>query len=147
VDEQKVQRIAAVFPQAVTIATGAAADSARFIFIVGLPRSGTTLVERILTGLPSVRSNGETDNFASALLAASPGGGRDMFERAAAADSGRVAANYARFAGGAQEAWHELHEFQQIGAQISTENRERLLSSLERDKQQVRAKRSRRRKA
>jgi hypothetical protein len=40
----------------------------------------------------------------------------------------------------AQNAWHE---FQQIGAEISAENRGRLLSSLERDKQLVRAKRSR----
>jgi len=39
----------------------------------------------------------------------------------------------------AQSAWHE---FQQIGAEISAQNRERLLSSLERDKQLVRAKRS-----
>jgi hypothetical protein len=39
----------------------------------------------------------------------------------------------------AQNAWHE---FQQIGAQISAQNRERLLSSLERQKQLVRAKRS-----
>ena len=38
----------------------------------------------------------------------------------------------------AQDAWHE---FQQIGTQISAENRARLLSSLERDKQRVRAKR------
>ena len=40
----------------------------------------------------------------------------------------------------AQSAWQE---FQQIGAAISADNRERLLSSLERDKQLVRAKRSR----
>jgi hypothetical protein len=39
----------------------------------------------------------------------------------------------------AQSAWHE---FQQIGAQISAQNRERLLRSLERQKQLVRAKRS-----
>lgn len=38
----------------------------------------------------------------------------------------------------AQNAWQE---FQQIGAEISAENRERLLSSLEREKQRVRAKR------
>lgn len=44
----------------------------------------------------------------------------------------------------AQQAWQE---FQQIGAEISADNRERLLSSLERDKQLVRAKRSQRRKA
>ena len=40
----------------------------------------------------------------------------------------------------AQNAWQE---FQQIGAEISAENRDRLLNSLERDKQLVRAKRSR----
>jgi len=43
---------------------------------------------------------------------------------------------------GAQSAWAE---FQQIGTQISVENRDRLLSSLERDKQLVRAKRRRKR--
>jgi hypothetical protein len=41
----------------------------------------------------------------------------------------------------AQNAWHE---FQQIGAEISADNRERLLSSLEREKQLVRAQRSQR---
>ncbi len=40
----------------------------------------------------------------------------------------------------AQGSWQE---FQQIGAQISAENRERLLNALERDKQQARAKRAR----
>jgi hypothetical protein len=44
---------------------------------------------------------------------------------------------------GAQSAWAE---FLQIGAAISADNRERLLSSLERDKQLVRAQRSQRRR-
>jgi hypothetical protein len=44
---------------------------------------------------------------------------------------------------GAQEAWQE---FQQIGTEISADNRERLLNSLEREKQLVRAKRSQRRR-
>jgi hypothetical protein len=44
---------------------------------------------------------------------------------------------------GAQEAWQE---FQQIGAEISANNRERLLHSLEREKQLVRAKRSQQRR-
>ena len=86
-------------------------DSARFIFIVGLPRSGTTLVERILTGLPGVRSNGETENFSRSLFSAAVGatgagavgavggsGAGDIFERAAAADPRVVAMNYARVA-------------------------------------------------
>jgi len=44
---------------------------------------------------------------------------------------------------GAQSAWAQ---FQQIGTEISADNRERLLSSLEREKQLVRAKRSQRRR-
>jgi hypothetical protein len=43
----------------------------------------------------------------------------------------------------AQDAWAE---FQQIGAEISTQNRERLLSALEREKGLLRAKRSKVRK-
>ena len=54
-------------------------DSSHYLFIVGLPRSGTTFVERILTGLPNVRSNGETENFSSSLLAATPRAPGDIF--------------------------------------------------------------------
>jgi Sulfotransferase family len=67
------------------------------VFVMGLPRSGTTLVERILGGLAGVRSNGETDHFSRALNEAATGGG-DMFERAARADPRAVAANYERLA-------------------------------------------------
>ncbi|HEY5263984.1 MAG TPA: sulfotransferase [Steroidobacteraceae bacterium] len=75
----------------------AALDASRCLFIVGLPRSGTTLTERILTGLSGVRSNGETENFSRALMAASAGTG-DVFQRAAAADPDAVAAAYVKFA-------------------------------------------------
>jgi hypothetical protein len=71
-------------------------DSARFIFIVGLPRSGTTLLERILTGLPGVRTNGETDNFSVALSGETPLGNDDVFSRAARADPTAVAHRYAQ---------------------------------------------------
>jgi tetratricopeptide (TPR) repeat protein len=40
------------------------------IFIVGLPRSGTTLVDRILSSHSRVRSAGELNDFALALVAA-----------------------------------------------------------------------------
>lgn len=42
-------------------------DNAEPIFVIGMPRSGTTLVERILSSHPSVRSAGELRNFMVAL--------------------------------------------------------------------------------
>ena len=104
VDEHKLARIAESFPKSLfadpssgdRADTAGPVDSSRYIFIVGLPRSGTTLVERILTGLPGVRSNGETDNFSRALLAAARGPG-DVFQQAAAADPFVVCANYAGY--------------------------------------------------
>lgn len=104
IDEHKLERIAEVYSGDAGEPSAHAADgshsrvnSSRYIFIVGLPRSGTTLVERILTGLPNVRSNGETDNFSRALLKAARGGG-DVFQKAAAANPDVIAADYARFA-------------------------------------------------
>jgi len=105
VDEQKLRRIAEAFPQGSAAAVRApapagqkAAHSARYVFIMGLPRSGTTLLERILSALPSVRSNGETDNFSKSLLAATAATDGDVFLRAAAADPEAVARNYSGLA-------------------------------------------------
>ncbi len=102
VDERKLARIAEVFPRALfaqpqSHGLDSPTDSSRHIFIVGLPRSGTTLVERILTGLPGVQSNGETENFSQALFAAARGPG-DVFQQAAAADPNAVAAHYMKHA-------------------------------------------------
>jgi len=98
IDEQKLARIAEVYASnAKANSDPEGVDSSRYIFIVGLPRSGTTLVERILTGLPGVRSNGETDAFSQALMEAATGAG-DVFTRAAAANPQTVARNYARAA-------------------------------------------------
>ena len=106
-DERKIERIIAAFPREATrLCDRASAGPQRFIFIFGLPRSGTTLLERILTGLPGVRSNGETDNFERALIASSPAqpatpdwGGPDMYAGAASLDWNAVADSYARLAG------------------------------------------------
>ena len=95
-DEQKLKRIIEVYQHA-TPSPHCPVNSARYVFIVGLPRSGTTLLERILTGLSDIRSNGETDNFSRALLAATHGTG-DVFANAAAADPQAVADNYAQYA-------------------------------------------------
>jgi tetratricopeptide (TPR) repeat protein len=54
-------------PVPVTARNAAAASTP--IFIVGLPRSGTTLVDRILSSHSAVRSAGELNDFALALVA------------------------------------------------------------------------------
>lgn len=99
VDERKLRRIEEVFPQSLVRTTSAdPGSSSRFIFIVGLPRSGTTLLEHILTGLPGVRSNGETESFSHALMAAAARDRGDVFAGAAAADPVSVAKGYAQLA-------------------------------------------------
>lgn len=110
IDERKIQRIIEAFPREPAPAVEGSIASSRFVFVVGLPRSGTTLLERILTGLPGVRSNGETDNFERAFVAAARAGQpaarqataergmSDVFARGAAVDWAAVAAGYARLA-------------------------------------------------
>jgi len=69
------------------------------VFVVGMPRTGTTLVDRILSSHPQVRSVGERYDFARALKRAS--GSRtpspldpDTIARAAAVDWARLGADY-----------------------------------------------------
>ena len=95
-DEHKLRRIREAYPACA--AGSARLDAAHHVFIVGLPRSGTTLVERILTGLAGTRSNGETENFSRSLLAATPAGEGDVFQRAAVADAKAVGMRYAQLA-------------------------------------------------
>lgn len=104
-DERKIQRIIEAFPRGPGRSAGDRVDSSHFIFIVGLPRSGTTLLERILTGLPGVRSNGETENFERALVAGSPAQhaapdqrALEVCARADVLDWDAVAGSYARLA-------------------------------------------------
>jgi tetratricopeptide (TPR) repeat protein len=71
----------------------------KYAFILGLPRSGTTLIERVLTGHPLVTSNGETDNFLAALQEGMEGGSDDIFARASRANPDRVYSAYVQRAG------------------------------------------------
>ena len=100
-DTGNLLRIIDVYPREWFTKLRPRAGDAEDGFIVGLPRSGTTLVERVLTGLPDIRSNGETDNFSRALMAAVPAGPGDIFSRATQAAPSQVAQGYRRLAGDA----------------------------------------------
>jgi tetratricopeptide (TPR) repeat protein len=64
--------IIAAFP-APRLRVGEGCPSTEPIFVVGLPRSGTTLLERVLSGHSCVSSAGELSDFADALVAAARG--------------------------------------------------------------------------
>lgn len=65
-DKDLFETLMRTFPEATTeVDSGDPSDEP--IFIMGMPRSGTTLVERILSSHPDVHAAGELQNFAVAL--------------------------------------------------------------------------------
>lgn len=64
-DEALFAAITAAFPSPQAPSAGHASNEP--IFVIGMPRSGTTLVERIITSHPDVHSAGELLNFGLAL--------------------------------------------------------------------------------
>lgn len=66
-DVATMRDIAAAFTPALLERDPAGCDDARPLFVVGLPRSGTTLVERILASHSGIGSRGESSDLAVAL--------------------------------------------------------------------------------
>jgi tetratricopeptide (TPR) repeat protein len=63
-----LERTAAAFDgERLSTAKGRGDPSEASVFIVGMPRSGSTLVEQVLASHPRVRATGETDHWARAL--------------------------------------------------------------------------------
>jgi tetratricopeptide (TPR) repeat protein len=97
-DAFKLSRISETF-SADRVSGAAPLELPAYGFIIGLPRSGTTLVERILTSGDHARSNGETDNLFGALQEGASEDSTDIFEQIAATIPERAQAAYARRAG------------------------------------------------
>lgn len=83
IDDERTRfdRIRAVFDaQRVASFTGLGHPDATPVFVIGMPRSGTTLVEQILASHPDVEGAGETDHLATVLAAKTlPGGHPEAF--------------------------------------------------------------------
>ena len=82
-----MEGLANAFPQPLA-APRPAEDGSRPVFIVGLPRSGTTLVERILSGHSDVHACGELDDLPATMVLSAGG---LHFDIPAAADAKRIA--------------------------------------------------------
>ena len=95
-DVATMEQIATVFDQRFFNTARSGFPDARPIFVLGLPRSGTTLVDRILSSHSAVRSRGETIDFTKALLheAGAFGTRRELIERSATVAFESVGARY-----------------------------------------------------
>ena len=90
VDVATVDWIVSAFPN--TVERNALATDAGPVFILGMPRTGTTLLERIIAQHPEVKAAGELPHFAHALVAAaqSSAGRKDLTRRELVAASTRI---------------------------------------------------------
>lgn len=67
-DEEAISRIIERFDETALRSGGPGAGSSEPIFIIGLPRTGTTLVERVLGSHSQVYAAGELGNFAQQMM-------------------------------------------------------------------------------
>lgn len=67
-DSEKMKKIAGAFTRKKLSSDANGCDSSEPIFILGLPRAGSTLIERILSSHSAVTSAGELQNFAIELM-------------------------------------------------------------------------------
>ena len=100
-DIQVIERLQSVYNENFFATSTAGEGSAEPIFILGLPRSGTTLVERILGSHSNVYAAGELDNFGREMLSlltqsgtASDVGQLDVIEAAAGLDMEELGQSY-----------------------------------------------------
>lgn len=70
-DEAMFKALIHAFPSAKAEPTAAGDPTREPIFVVGMPRTGTTILDRILSSHPEVRSAGELQNFPTLLQRAS----------------------------------------------------------------------------
>jgi tetratricopeptide (TPR) repeat protein len=77
-DDAVFAAVRRAFERADSASTGAA--DARPVFVIGLPRTGTTLLDRILSRHPEIASAGELGHFGAALQRAGGGAPRSLAE-------------------------------------------------------------------
>jgi tetratricopeptide (TPR) repeat protein len=95
-DVATMARIAEVFDAGFFAGARQRDDSEGAVFVLGFPRSGTTLVDRILSAHPQVESLGELNDWPLALTGLTRGSASkfDMVANSAALDMRKLAADY-----------------------------------------------------
>jgi len=95
-DVAALRQIAGTFSRDALAEMQASTSTERPIFILGLPRSGTTLLERLLSSHSQVGSLGEVNNFAFSLIhTVGPNNGKtDLIKRSAECNFNLLAGRY-----------------------------------------------------